>query len=171
MQFVETLDGALVPLSRIDRLWSKGGSVWIKADDETHQIIGTLDKIRDALEPIIPASLGWEVITPAENNDGFLVSVLAEPVIGWRDCEHGPTPITATQSENNAFFGRLRPPMARFSISWQTRDLRPATNGSPPQGSAGTKSRPPDELAALLYLRDVEPFRSGSPSVTASAPR
>jgi hypothetical protein len=81
MQFVETLDGALVPLSRIDRLWSKAGSVWIKADDETHQIIGTLDKIRDALEPIIPASLGWEVITPAENNDGFLVSVYCGTVL------------------------------------------------------------------------------------------
>jgi len=109
MQFVETLDGALVPLSRIDRLWSKAGSVWIKADDETHQIIGTLDKIRDALEPIIPASLGWEVITPAENNDGFLVSVLAEPVIGWRDCEHGPTPITAMQSENNVLWAIKTP--------------------------------------------------------------
>ena len=62
-------------------LWSKAGSVWIKADDETHQIIGTLDKIRDALEPIIPASLGWEVITPAENNDGFLVSVYCGTVL------------------------------------------------------------------------------------------
>ena len=169
MQFVETLDGALVPLSRIDRLWSKAGSVWIKADDETHQIIGTLDKIRDALEPIIPASLGWEVITPVENNDGFLVSALAEPVIGWRDCEHGPMPITAMQSKT-MFFGRLRPPMARFTILWQPRDLRPATNGSLPRRSAGTKSRPPDELAALLSLRDVEPFQSGSPWVTASAP-
>ncbi len=116
MQFVETLDGALVPLSRIDRLWSKGGSVWIKADDETHQIIGTLYKIRDALEPIIPASLGWEVITPAENNDGFLVSVLAEPVIGWRDCEHGPTPITATQSENNVFWAIKTPDGKIFDL-------------------------------------------------------
>jgi hypothetical protein len=97
-------------------LWSKAGSVWIKADDETHQIIGTLDKIRDALEPIIPASLGWEVITPVENNDGFLVSALAEPVIGWRDCEHGPMPITAMQSENNVLWAIKTPDGKVFDL-------------------------------------------------------
>ena len=116
MRFVETLDGALVPIIRIDRLWSKAGSVWIKTGDETHQIIGTLDKIRDALEPIIPASSGWEVITPEENNDGLLVSVLAEPVIGWRDCEHGPAPITALQSETNVFWAIKTPDGKVFDV-------------------------------------------------------
>lgn len=109
MQFVETVDGALLPVSKIDRLWSKAGSVWIKAGDETHQIIGPLDKIRDALEPIIPACAGWEVLTPEENSDGALVSVLSEPVIAWRDCEHGPAPITAMQSENNLLWAIKSP--------------------------------------------------------------
>lgn len=109
MQFVETLDGSLVPIGRIEKLWSKAGSAWIKAGEETHQIVGTLDKVRDALEPVIPASPGWEVITPEESGDGSLVSVLAEPVIAWRDCEHGPTPITAMQSENNVLWAVKTP--------------------------------------------------------------
>jgi len=31
MQFIETLDGTLVPVNKIDKIWSKAGSVWIKA--------------------------------------------------------------------------------------------------------------------------------------------
>jgi len=104
MHFVETLDGALLPLSRIERLWSKAGCVWVKAGEETHQILGPLDKVRDALEPIFPAAAGWEVITPQETSDGALVAVLTEPVIAWRDCEPGPAPITAMQSEKNALW-------------------------------------------------------------------
>ena len=109
MHFVETLDGALLPLSRIERLWSKTGCVWVKAGEETHQILGPLDKVRDALEPIFPAAAGWEVITPEETSDGNLVAVLAEPVIAWRDCEHGPAPITAMQSESNAHWAIKTP--------------------------------------------------------------
>jgi len=101
MHFVETLDGALLPLSRIVRIWSKAGCVWVKAGEETHQILGPLDKVRDALEPIFPATAGWEVITLEETSDGAIIGVLVEPVIAWRDCEHGPAPITAMQSENN----------------------------------------------------------------------
>jgi hypothetical protein len=104
MQYVETLDGALIPLAKIDKLWSKAGAVWIKFEDEEHQIIGALDEVRDALEPIISASPGFEVITPTEDESGALVSVFAEPVIGWRDCEHGPTPITVMQSERNVLW-------------------------------------------------------------------
>ena len=116
MHFVETLDGALLPLSNIERLWSKGGGVWVKAGEETHQILGPLDKARDALEPIFPAAAGWEVITPEETSDGVLVAVLTEPVIAWRDCEHGPAPITALQSENNVLWARKTPGRAVFDV-------------------------------------------------------
>ena len=109
MQFVETLDGVLLPLSKIERLWSKAGCVWVKAGEETHQILGPLDKVRDALEPIFPAAAGWAVITPEETRDGALVAVLSEPIIGWRDCEHGPAPITAMQSENNVLWAIKTP--------------------------------------------------------------
>ena len=109
MHFVETLDGALLPLSKIERLWSKAGCVWVKAGEETHQILGPLDKVRDALEPIFPAAAGWAVITPEETRDGALVAVLSEPIIGWRDCEHGPAPITAMQSENNVLWAIKTP--------------------------------------------------------------
>ena len=101
MNFVETLDRSLAPVGKIGRLWSNEGAVWIQAANETRSIIGSLDQSRDAFEPVIPASPGWEVITPTEDEAGFLLSLLPEPVIGWRDCEHGPAPITAMQSEKN----------------------------------------------------------------------
>jgi len=109
MHFVETLDGALLPLSRIERIWSKAGGIWVKAGEETHQILGPLDKVRDALDPIFPATAGWEVITLEETSDGAIIGVLAEPVIAWRDCEHGPAPITAMQSENNVLWAIKTP--------------------------------------------------------------
>jgi hypothetical protein len=104
MRFIETLDGSLIPIDRIDKIWSKAGSVWIKAGEELHQIVGALEKIRNVLEPIVPASTGWEVVTPNEDEAGHLVSLFAEPVIGWRDCEQGPMPITVMQSENNVLW-------------------------------------------------------------------
>lgn len=121
MNFVETLDGALIPLGKIDKLWSKAGSVWVKAGDETHPIVGMLDKIRDALEPIIPAAQGWEVITAAEDGDGRLASILAEPIIGWRDCEHGPAPITVMQSENNLLWAIKTPDGEAFDVVMNRR--------------------------------------------------
>ena len=63
MHFVEILDGGLLPLSKIERLWSKAGCVYVKSGEETHQILGPLDKVRDGLEPIFPAAIGWEVVT------------------------------------------------------------------------------------------------------------
>jgi hypothetical protein len=121
MQFVETLDGTLVPVNKIDKIWSKAGSVWIKAGEDLHQIFGALDKIRDALGPIIPASSGWEVITPNEDEAGLLVSLFAEPVIGWRDCEHGPLPITAMQSENNVLWAIKNPDGRVFDVEANER--------------------------------------------------
>ena len=109
MHFVEILDGGLLPLSKIERLWSKAGCVYVKAGEETHQILGPLDKVRDGLEPIFPAATGWEVITPEETSDGALVAILAEPIIAWRDCEHGPAPITVMQSENNILWAIKTP--------------------------------------------------------------
>lgn len=116
MQFLETLDGTLIPINKIDKIWSKAGSVWIKAGDDLHQVFGALDKVRDALESIIPASPGWEVITPNEDEAGLLVSLCAEPVIAWRDCEHGPLPITAMQTENNVFWAIKSPDGRVFDV-------------------------------------------------------
>jgi hypothetical protein len=135
------------------------GSVWIKAGDETHQIIGTLDKIRDALDPIIPASLGWEVITPAENNDGFLVSVLAKPVNGWRDCEHDPTPMRyrcALRPNRGAILNADRGSI--LDADWQGERL---------QGTAKLRGKSPPKLLEALQRVDFRMRRfaalSGSP--------
>jgi hypothetical protein len=121
MHFVETLDGALFPLGKIDKLWANAGSVWIKAGDETHQIVGTLDEIRDALEPITPAAPGWAVITAEEDGEGRLVSILAEPIVAWRDCERGPTPITVMQSEKNILWAIKTPDGEAFDVATNRR--------------------------------------------------
>jgi hypothetical protein len=121
MRFIETLDGSLIPINRIDKIWSKAGSVWVKAGEELHQIVGALEKIRNVLEPVIPASPGWEVITPNEDEAGLVVSLFAEPVIGWRDCEQGPMPITVMQSENNILWAIKTPDGRVFDITSNER--------------------------------------------------
>ena len=70
------------------------------------------------------------------------MAVLSEPVIAWRDCEHGPTPVTAMQSESsvlwaiktpegkvldvlaNAQFASCDEWLAAAKVRW--RELRPA---------------------------------------------